>query len=216
MTVNVPDDTPSQRRRRQGPSPLAGERVRPLTRSQVEDRWRQLGDLCEETSAGRPWTWGRSRTDFLRRLAVDVRRPGFALLIAETVVRDETSVLTGCAYGFPVAADGPWWRGLDGSLPRHLTRLAASGQLFAVSGILVPARVRAKDQDRDWNLARRLQKRLLTDHAAALGVILVERDDAVTVDALRAWGWRSVAADLRDDTLLGIPSGPCRALVVAP
>ncbi|WP_405616600.1 hypothetical protein [Streptomyces sp. NBC_00076] len=213
MTLNVPPPTSPQRRRRY-PSPLEGERLRPLSRGQVEDRWWELGDLYAETSGVVPEQWARSRTTFLRRLAVEVRQPGFALLVAETVVRDETSVLTGCAYGFPVRVEGPWWRGLDGCLPQHLLRLAASGGLFAVSGILVPDRVRAQDQDRDWNLARRLQKRLLTDHDGALGVFLVDRGDVRTLEALRSWGWRSVAAEPRDDGLLGTSSGPCRALVV--
>ncbi|MFF0161551.1 hypothetical protein ACFYRY_29020 [Streptomyces sp. NPDC005263] len=190
--------------------------MRPLSRGQVEDRWRELGDLYADTSGVEPGQWAGSRAAFLRRLAVDVRQPGFALLVAETVVRDETSVLTGCAYGFPVRVDGPWWRGLDGCLPGHLLRLAASGGLFAVSGILVPDRVRAHDQDRDWNLARRLQKRLLSDHDGALGVFLVDRGDVATLEALRSWGWRSVTAEPRDDGLLGTPSGPRRALVVDP
>ncbi|MEV2210838.1 hypothetical protein AB0H86_04925 [Streptomyces sp. NPDC050997] len=215
MTLNVQSLASSPRRRR-GPSPLEGERVRPLSRGQVEDRWQELGDLYAETSGVGPGQWARSRTAFLRRLAVDVRQPGFGLLIAEAVVRDETSVLTGCAYGFPVRVDGPWWQGLDGCLPRPLLSLAASGGLFAVSGILVPERVRAYDQDREWNLARRLQKRLLTDHDGALGVFLVDRGDTGTLDALRSWGWRSVAAEPRDDGLLGVPSGPRRALVVDP
>ncbi|MEV0639361.1 hypothetical protein AB0I77_31390 [Streptomyces sp. NPDC050619] len=216
MTVNVPYRKPP-RKGRQGPSPLEGEHVRPLSRSQVEDRWQELGDLYAQTSGGGPRGGDQDRAGFLRRLAVDVRRPGFALLIAETVGVGDMPVLTGCAYGFPVCVDdppgrGPSWRGLDGYLPEHLLQLASSGGLFAISGILVPPRVRAKDQDRDWNLARRLQKRLLTDHAAALGVILVDRGDTRTLEALRSWGWRSVATDRRNAS----QPAPCHVLIVGP
>ncbi|MFI6009616.1 hypothetical protein ACIBAG_12450 [Streptomyces sp. NPDC051243] len=218
MTVNGLDQ-----RGRQGPSPLAGERIRPLSRWQIEDRLEELGDLYAQTSGGDPRAWNQDRRLFLRALAVEVQRPGFALLVAERGVLREPPgagvVLTGCAYGFPVRAHGPWWRGLDGYLPRDLLRLAASGKLFAISGLLVHSEVRTQNQGRDWNLARRLQRRLLADHSAALtdrpavlGVILVDRRDTVTLRALRSWGWRSVTADSKDAP----PSTPCRALVVGP
>lgn len=226
MTVNVP-----ARRRRQGPSPLDGDRIRPLTRWQIEDRRRELGDLYAETSGGDPWAWNHDRALFLRRLGLDVRRPGFALLVAERSVLDDTTgagrttgrgqglVLTGCAYGFPVRGDGPWWMGLDGCLPREMLPLAASGRLFVISGLVVPSRVRTQDQGRDWNLARRLQKRLLADHTtgladhpAVLGVTLVDRADTETLRALRSWGWRSVGTDLGDTT----PTARYQALVVGP
>ncbi|MFI1165067.1 hypothetical protein ACH4UM_15985 [Streptomyces sp. NPDC020801] len=181
-----------------------GERLRPLSRRQIEDRLRELGNLYAETSGGGPWAWNQARAAFLRRLAADVRRPGFELLIAET------TTLTGCAYGFPVLGDGPWWEGFDGHLPGSLLRLAALGRLFVVSGILVPPRVRRQYQDRAWNLARRLQGRLLTDHGAAVGVTLVNRSDEETFEALRSWGWRYVA----EDGPRTPPPGPFRVLVL--
>jgi hypothetical protein len=178
--------------------------VRELTRRQIEDRLGELGDLYAETSGGGPWAWNQARGAFLRRLAADVRRPGFSLLIAET------TALTGCAYGFPVRGDGPWWEGLDGYLPEGLLGLAASGRLFVVSVILVPPRVRRQYQDRAWNLARRLQKRLITEHGAALGVTLVNRCDDRTAEALRSWGWRYLEGDTRGTS----PRGPFRVLVL--
>ncbi|GAB7103236.1 hypothetical protein JCM4814A_15500 [Streptomyces phaeofaciens JCM 4814] len=226
MTVNVPG-----RRGPQGPSPLEGERIRPLSRWQIEDRLEELGDLYAETSGGDPRAWNQDRELFLRRLVGELHRPGFTLLVAERSVIEEpagaggptgsgdTSRLAGCAYGFPVRAWGPWWRGLDGYLPQDLLRLAASGRLFAVSGLVVHSRVRNQNQGRDWNLARRLQRRLLADHAAGLaghpavlGVTLVDRDDHVTLRALRAWGWRSATADTPDPPR----SAPCRALIIGP
>lgn len=169
----------------------------------------EIGDLYAQTSGGEPWAWNQARSAFLQRLAGDVRRPGFALVAAETTVPPGTTVLTGCAHGFPVRGDGPWWQGLDGYLPENLLRIAASGRLFAISEILVGRRVRTQDQDRDWNLARRLQKRLLGDHAAALGVMLVNRGDTDTLDALRSWGWQYVPAEARRALLCA----PCRVLV---
>ncbi|WP_369170861.1 hypothetical protein AB5J49_24905 [Streptomyces sp. R28] len=234
MAVNVPD-----RRGRQAPSPLEGERIRPLSRWQIEDRQKELGDLYAELSGGDPRAWNQARELFLRRLAVEVQRPGFALLVAErgvlqvpgTAVVDGTTgaedlahrgegvVLTGCAYGFPVPVQGPWWRGLDGYLPRDLLRLAAAGRLFAISGLLVHSRVRTQHPGRDWNLARRLQRRLLADrtaglpgHPAVVGVTLVDRGDPATQRALRSWGWRPVRTEARDATL----TAPCRALVIGP
>lgn len=195
---------PRPLRPERGASPRAGERVRELTRRQIEDRLGELGDLYAETSGGGPWAWNQARGAFLRRLVADVRRPGFELLIAES------TALTGCAYGFPVRGDGPWWEGLDGYLPGSLLRLAASGRLFAVSRILVPPRVRRQNQDRAWNLARRLQKRLLTDQGAALGVMLVSRSDNKTAEALRSWGWRYAEGD----TPWASPHGPFRVLVL--
>ncbi|MFE6589431.1 hypothetical protein [Streptomyces sp. NPDC057781] len=215
MTVNVPvrpstttapdgreagPDRPGPRRPRpeRGSSPLAGERVRPLTRSQIEDRFGDLGDLYAQTSGGGPRAWNEARGAFLRQLATDVRRPGFSLLIAES------TVLTGCAYGYPVPGAGAAGaRGLDAYLPRSVLPVAASGRLFLVSGIIVPARVRRRNQDRAWNLARRMQKRLLTEHDSALGVTLVDRTDAATVQALRAWGWRYAEGDTLQASLLG-------------
>lgn len=229
MTVNVPDrpttpelarptahgsaslpvEVPRRTRRERGPSPWEADRVRPLSRSQVEDRLQELGDLYADTSGGEPWARNRDRDDFLRGLAADLRRPGFALLVAET------TVLTGCAYGFPVDDHGPWWRGrnLGGQLPGNLLRLAASGRLFAISRIVVQPGVRTQHQTRDWNLARRLQRRLLADHDATAGVTLVNRTDAGTLSALRAWGWRRVAADVRGVTL---PASPWQVLVLGP
>ncbi|MGI5376926.1 hypothetical protein ACQEV2_22285 [Streptomyces sp. CA-251387] len=195
---------PRPPRPERGSSPREGERVRALTRRQIEDRLEELGDLYAETSGGGPWAWNQARGAFMRRLAADVRRPGFELLIAET------TALTGCAYGFPVRGDGPWWEGFDGYLPGSLLRLAASGRLLVISRILVPPRVRRQNQDRAWNLARRMQKRLLTDRGAVLGVTLVNRYDPYTVKTLCSWGWRY----LEGDTPRTSPLGPFRVLVL--
>jgi hypothetical protein len=223
MTVNVPvrpatterherpagTDRPGPRRPRpvRSSSPSAGERLRPLTRRQVEDRFADLGDLYAQTSGGDPWAWNVARGAFLRQLAADVRRPGFSLLIAET------TTLTGCAHGYPVPGGDPRGvRGLEPYLPGSVLPLAAAGRLFLVSGIVVPARVRREHQDRAWNLARRLQSRLLTEHDAALGVALVDRTDGATVQALRSWGWRYAVGETLQASVLG----PYGVLVLGP
>ncbi|MFF7970666.1 hypothetical protein [Streptomyces sp. NPDC007905] len=175
-----------------------------MTRGQVVDRLADLGDLYAENSGGGPWEWNQGRGLFLHRLAVDLRRPGFALLIAEA------ATMTGCAYGFPVCDEGPRWRGLDGCFSPALCRLAASGRLFAVSAIVVRPWVSTRYPRREWNLARRLQRRLLTDHDAALGVTLVARGDVQTLRALRSWGWRSPSPG----TCMTARYAPCRVLVL--
>ncbi|WP_369390758.1 hypothetical protein AB5J72_26180 [Streptomyces sp. CG1] len=198
--------TPGRPRCERGASPYEGERLRPLTRGQVEDRLQELGDLYAKVSGGGPWAWNQARSAFLRHLAADTRRPGFSLLIAET------TALTGCAYGFPAGGAGPWWTGFDGHLPGSLLSCAATGRLFVLSGIIVPPRVRREHPDRAWNLARRLQRRLLADHGAALGVTLVDTRDHRALETLWSWGWRSAG----DDTLTTLPPGPFRVLVLAP
>ncbi|MGW3030027.1 hypothetical protein ACWDCB_02190 [Streptomyces sp. NPDC001178] len=230
MTVNTPDGpqtahlgTPGRQpalteappqRRRQGPSPEKGEFVRPLTRCQIDDRMEELGELYTNTSSHQVRASDASGQDrsavFRRRLAGHMRRPGFELLVAETAGPSGAIGLTACAYGFPVRGDGPWWDGLDGCLPQSLLRVAAFGRLFAVADILVERRVRTQDQSREWNLARRLQKRLLSDHSAALGVTLVDRDNADMLEALLSWGWRCLSADAREASHLA----PGRFLVL--
>ncbi|WP_078992748.1 hypothetical protein [Streptomyces sp. MMG1121] len=175
-----------------------------MSRGQVADRLGELGDLYAENSGGGPWEWNEGRGLFLHRLVLDLRRPGFALLIAEA------ATMTGCAYGFPVCDDGPRWRGLDGNCPPALHRLAASGRLFAVPAIVVRPWVCTQYPGRDWNLARRLQRRLLTDHDAALGVTVVARGDVRTLRALRSWGWRSPTPGARATPR----HAPCRVLVL--
>ncbi|MCL8010853.1 hypothetical protein [Streptomyces sp. AS02] len=214
----TPPEIPSPSRRREGPSPERGEFVRPLTRRQVDDRMWELGELYAHTSSSEPGAPGISDPSdragagaFRQRLAGHMRRPGFELLVAEAVRPSGATDLTACAYGFPVRGAGPWWQGLDEYLPENLFRVAASGKLFAVADVLVASRVRTHDLTREWNLARRLQKRLLGDHIGALGVTLVDRRDLDTYRALLAWGWRCLPAEERGASRFA----PRRLLVLA-
>ncbi|GHH23887.1 hypothetical protein [Streptomyces lanatus] len=173
-----------------------------MTRRQIDDRIWELGELYAHTSSSEPAEPGfldpsdRAGSDaFMLRLAGHMRRPGFELLVAEAVRPSGATVLTACAYGFPIRGTGPWWQGLDGYLPEILFRAAVSGKLFAVADVLVERRVRTQNLTREWNLARRLQRRLLGGHTGALGVTLVDRGDMDTYRALLAWGWSCLPAE---------------------
>ncbi|MFD8307061.1 hypothetical protein ACFV29_32675 [Streptomyces sp. NPDC059690] len=213
--VSPEESTPQARRR--GAPPEEGEFVRPLTRRQIDDRMWELDELYARTSSCAPrepthvGPAGQDRyTAFQQRLADHVRRPGFELLVAEAVGPSGARDLTACAYGFPVHRAGSWWRDLDGHLPEDLLDVAAVDGLFAIADILVERRVRTQDQTRDWNLARRLQKRLLGSHTGVLGVTLVDRDDMEKYRALLAWGWRPSA----DETWATSRYAPRRLLVL--
>ncbi|MFD3836390.1 hypothetical protein ACFWWC_09015 [Streptomyces sp. NPDC058642] len=156
--------------------------LRRVNRWQAQAVSGELADLyvhSRETSsraAYRP----PGRKDFLHRLTAEIRRPGFAMVIAER------EGLAGCAFGFPVRSDGFWWPGFDGVLPHGIERLTESGGVFAITDILV----RPHPQDED--VARRLQERLLTGRRAALGATLVDRFDHPALAALCSWGWLDV------------------------
>ncbi|MFF4546001.1 hypothetical protein [Streptomyces sp. NPDC001435] len=149
------------------------------------NRWRALGasgelaDLYVDYRKTSPRKEYRrpGGQDILNRLTGEIRRPGFAMVIAET------NGLVGCAFGCPVRSDGFWCLGFDGAQPRGIEQLTESGLVFAITDILV----RPHPQGREW--ACRLQERLLSDHQASLGATLVDRADRPTPAALRSWGW---------------------------
>ncbi|MFI1396019.1 hypothetical protein [Streptomyces sp. NPDC020681] len=172
-------------------------RLRPLNRWQAEGVKEDLADLYVESSDTAAGEEYRNRQDFLRRLADDVRRPGFAILIAET------TALAGCAFGFPLRRDSSWWRGFDGALPQNIEQLTASGHVFAITEIVI----HPHEQDRD--LARRLQARLLADSHASLGATLVPSGDRAALATFQSWGWQEIGEVHR-------PPGPAvfRALVL--
>ncbi|WNZ09850.1 hypothetical protein [Streptomyces sp. 11x1] len=200
---------PDRREPQQGPAgtaaPAHAVRLRRLNRWQAETLREDLADLSVESSpagAGRRY---RGREAFLRRLTGDIRRPGFALLIAED------TAFAGCAYGFPVPREGTWWRGFHGNLPQGVEQLTASGQVFAITEIVV------HPHSGDEDLARRLQRRLLGDHHASLGATLVDPADAPARDAFLSWGWQDIGAVRRpSDPTVHRPSAPVllRALVL--
>ncbi|WP_328439153.1 hypothetical protein OHA71_22415 [Streptomyces sp. NBC_00444] len=92
--IRSADDRPPPPDRERGPSPWEAERVHPLTRCQVGDRLQELGALYAANCGSETWQWDRLSRAFLRRLVLDIRRPGFGLLVAEN------ATMTACAYGF--------------------------------------------------------------------------------------------------------------------
>lgn len=164
------------------PSAVAPMRLRRLNRWLVESLRQDLVELYGASRATAPGDPYRrpSRQNFSDRLTTDMRRPGFALVIAET------DSLTGCAFGFPVRDEGSWWLGFEGTLPRGVGQLTVSGGVFAFADIVIRPHAQGR------GLARRLQERLLTDHQASLGATLVDRADRPTLAALRSWGWLDI------------------------
>jgi hypothetical protein len=172
--------------------------LRRLNRWQAEGLREDLADLFVESCATAPGWDYRGRKDFLRRLTRDTWRPGFAMLTAEA------PDLVGYAFGFPVRCDGSSWSGFRGTLPQEVEQLTASGQVFAISGIVVGP------SERHHGLADRLQDRLLlTDHRASLGATLVDRTHRAACAGFRSRGWHDIGLVYR-------PPGPTvlRALVL--
>uniref|UniRef100_A0AAU3I8L1 GNAT family N-acetyltransferase n=1 Tax=Streptomyces sp. NBC_01393 TaxID=2903851 RepID=A0AAU3I8L1_9ACTN len=163
-------------------STLDAVRLRRVNRWQAQGLGGGLADLyvdSRETSAAEAYR-SRSRQDFLNRLTGDIRRPGFAMVIAET------DHLVGCAFGFPVRSDGFWWTEFGGALPQSIEQLTVSGGVFAITSVLV------QPHPQDQDVVCRLQERLLSDHQASLGATLVDQDDHPALTSLRSWGWLDV------------------------
>ncbi|MEU1818314.1 hypothetical protein ABZ543_24450 [Streptomyces roseifaciens] len=160
--------------------------LRGLSRWQAEGQREDLADLYVESADTQPGEEYRSRVSFLRRLADDVRRPGFDMMIAEATQAGRAPALVGCVFGFPVRRDGSWWQGFSAALPQHVEQLTASGQVFAITEIVV------HPHERDRGLAGHLQERLLTSHQASLGATLVDQADRVACAAFRSWGWQDI------------------------
>lgn len=156
--------------------------LRRVNRWLVEDLRQDLADLYVESCETEPGEdyRSRSREDFLNRLTGDIRRPGFAMVIAET------DGLVGCAFGFPVRGDGFRWLGFDGELLRSFEQLTESDSVFAITHILV------RPHPENQTLGRRLQERLLDDQHASLGATLVDQADHPALTAFRAWGWQDI------------------------
>ncbi|MGW1025104.1 STAS domain-containing protein [Streptomyces sp. NPDC002577] len=176
-----------------GPVLKDGIRLRRLTRWQTEGMREDIADLAMVSVADTPGESFDNRGAFLRRLAVSARRPGFALLVAET------TVLVGCAYGFPVGPGGSGRRGFDRMLQESIQRLTACARFQVLTQVV--AHPHAQDRD----IAHRLQQRLLTDRHAALGVALLHPADQAGQAAFESWGWQNMGE------IVGLPGpvAPC-------
>ncbi|MER6538327.1 STAS domain-containing protein [Streptomyces sp900105755] len=166
-----------------------GIRLRRLTRRQAEDMREDIADLAVASVVGFTGKVYRERGDFLGRLAASARRPGFALLVAET------TVLVGCVFGFPVSPVGRSERGLQESVQR----------LTGCARFLLLTQVVAHQHPQHRAIGRRLQQRLLADGRAELGVALLHPADRAGQTLYDSWGWRN------HGEMVGLPcrSAPC-------
>jgi hypothetical protein len=162
------------------PPPVGAVPLRRLDRWQAETMREQLADLYVESSHAAPGQEYHGREEFLSRLAADVRRPGFAMVIAQG------PALVGCAFGFSVGRDGSWWGQFGRALPGVLERLTASGHVFALAELTI------HPHEHDQDLGRRLQEGLFADQQASLAVTKVERADAATFAAFLSRGWTEI------------------------
>jgi hypothetical protein len=160
-------------------------RLRRLSRQQAQDLREDLADLYVESRPGAAGQRYRDRRDFLRRLACDVRRPGFALLLAET------TTVVGCAFGVPVGRGDLWWRGVAPAPRRSVARLTAAGQAFALTQVV------ADPHGQNRAIAHRLQEHLLTARHASLGLTLVPPADRAVRAAFESWGWQDIGEVVR-------------------
>lgn len=151
--------------------------VRRLTRWQADRHREQLADLYVAAYTTHRGNDFENRAHFLARLARDVRRPDFDLVMAQGVSS------LGYGYGFRISRDGAWWRGFVGTLPGILGEFTACGQVFALAEILVlPSHRRA-------HVATRIVKALLGNSDAVVATALVPRDNRVAHAAFHALGW---------------------------
>lgn len=144
---------------------MSAVRLRRVNRRLAQGLGGELADLyvaSRETSSREAYR-RPSRRHYLNRLASDIRRPGFAMVIAET------DGLVGCAFGFPIRGDGFRWLGCDGASPHSIEQLTESGSVFAITDTLVRPHPQGED------VTRRLQDRLLTGQRATLGATTAAR-----------------------------------------
>jgi anti-anti-sigma factor len=176
-----------------GPAVKDGIRLRRLTRWQTEAMGEDIADLAMASVADTLGESFHNRGAFLHRLAISARRPGFALLVAET------TALVGCAYGFPVSPDGSGRRGFDHMLQQSIQRITACARFLVLTQIVAHPHAQHRD------IAHRLQQRLLADRHATLGVALLHPADRAGQAAFESWGWQNMGE------IVGLPGpvAPC-------
>ncbi|TXS47735.1 STAS domain-containing protein [Streptomyces sp. t39] len=184
-----------------GPAPPVlkdGIRLRRLTRGQTEDVREDLADLTPAPPRGTAGDGDRGRAAFLRRLTASARRPGFALVVAET------TALVGCAFGFPLGPDGAGIRGPDRSLQRVVQRLTARTRCVVLTQVVAQQHAQRRD------IARRLQRRLLTDMRSSCGVALLRPADRAGQADFSSWGWQNMGE------VIGLPGPGALCVLVLP
>ncbi|MFJ9202800.1 STAS domain-containing protein [Streptomyces flaveolus] len=178
-----------------GPDLTEGVRLRRLSRWQAEAMGEDIADLAVASVAGTAGEAYHERHEVLRRLAVSARRPGFALLVAET------TALVGCAYGCPVRTGGSGRREHDDTLPECIGRLTSCAEFVVLTQFV------AHPHPRNRDIARRLQQHLLADRNSSLGVTLLHPADRTGQATFASWGWRNMGE------IVGLP-GPLTPCVM--
>ncbi|MGP3979487.1 GNAT family N-acetyltransferase [Streptomyces sp. KR80] len=157
-----------------------------MTRWQAEQQREAIADMYVETHRRAQGEEFHDRRQFLRRLAEDVQRPGFDMVIANAAGP------VGCGYGFRLDREGGWWRDFLGPVPWDVEELTASGQVFTLAELMVLPSYRRR------HLATRLVDQLLAPLDAELVTARVEPTNVPARSALRAWGWTRLG-DARTD-----------------
>ncbi|MET8584590.1 STAS domain-containing protein [Streptomyces collinus] len=173
-------------------------RLRRLTRWQAEGLREDIADLAAESVAGTRGEAYHDRGDCLRRLAVAAHRPGFAVLVAET------TVLVGCAFGFPLGPGGSGRRGFGGTFQEIIQRLTSRARFVVLTQVVAHPHAQHRD------IARRLQQRLLTDLHSSLGVTLLHPADRAGQAVFSSWGWQNMGE------VVGLPVAVAPCVLVLP
>ncbi|WP_405769491.1 GNAT family N-acetyltransferase [Streptomyces sp. NBC_01538] len=165
---------------------------RRLSRWQADSDREELADLYVAAYQEPPGEEYRNRERFLARLAEDVQRPGFDMVVADDQDGEDDEP-AGVAYGYPLHRDGSWWRGFVGVVPDEVEELTASGKVFVIAESMV------LPEHRRRGIGGRLHQRLLTGASAAeLAVVLLGPTGTEAQAAFRAWGWDELG-ELRPD-----------------
>ncbi|MET7468776.1 GNAT family N-acetyltransferase [Micromonospora sp. NPDC005686] len=151
-------------------------RLRHQTAAEAEGLVGQLVDVYLDAHAADGPRYTAERYE--RQLAAHMPRQGWELVSAR--VEDE---LVGYVYGFPLAADTPWWDGINEPVPEGFTD-ENGHRTFAVCELLVR---------RSWQrrgIARALHDRLLGTRREERATLLVRPDNTAAQHAYDSWGWQ--------------------------
>jgi len=141
-----------------------------------------LAPLYEEAFAGPPYCEGpREVAAFIERYDGERHHKGFRLAVAR-----DGDLITGFAYGVPLASTTPWWDALtDVRLSDDCTR-EDGRRTFAVIELAV------REQHRRQGIARALHAALLRDNPAERLTLAVRPEAEPAVALYAALGYRVV------------------------
>jgi len=148
---------------------------------QAAERETDLVALHDEAAGDEP--------EFLRRLAVWRRQPGFALAAAS-----HGGFLVGYACGLPLRPSTDWWRDLTAPLPAKITD-ERPGRTFALTQFLV------RSSWRRQGIGTELYELLLDGRPEERAVVKIPPAAAAQA-AFRNWGWTKVGRALGVDAVV--------------